>query len=624
MSASSITAYLNTILKLGIFNVLYVFWYRLTIKTGVRQIWFPKKKMQSDSVFFNPCEIKADFQKSWQVKLIEDAERIISGKMRYYAFHWKEIGNPPNWFLNPFNGKSYPNTNLNWTKLPDFHPHVGDIKNVWEASRFEWVVTLARAYAVTGDKKYISTLNEWLLNWSKTNPFNIGPNWKCGQEASIRIINLLNAALILNQYKTPTKVLSDLIYYHLERIDGNILYAISQNNNHGTSEAAGLFIGANWLLNTDRIRYPKAKQFASDGRKWLENRANKLIGDDGSFSQHSVNYHRLMLDTLTIAEFWRIEIDINPFSDEYYYKVQQAISWLFYLTDEKSGNCPNLGANDGSMLLNSHSCKYKDFRPTLQFSNAVFNKTKQYDTGEWDEPLYWYGLDKKHLEKKVQIKESVVLAGGYVVMKAADSWGLLRFPHYKFRPSHNDVFHFDLWTKGQNIMHDSGTFSYNPDSKQSTPKLKSVQYHNTVSFDNKEQMPELSRFLLGKWIEPDYIGAIKAEAEQQSWEGSYTDSEGNNHHRKIEWNSENTWTILDTFKGKFSNAVIGYNLINADYTLKNNTIKCFWGTIEVQNSSQISLFDSITSEHYQDKTPCKRLVIKSNDSKSIITKISIQ
>ena len=164
MSVSSITSYLNTILKLGLTNVLYVVWYRLTIKTGVRQLWNPKKKIPSESDYFIPCEIKANFPELWQIKLIEDAEKIISGKIRYYAFHWKEVGNPPNWFLNPFNRKSFQDTNLNWTKLPDFHPSIGDIKNIWETSRFEWVVTLARAYAVSGKNEYILILNEWLRN----------------------------------------------------------------------------------------------------------------------------------------------------------------------------------------------------------------------------------------------------------------------------------------------------------------------------------------------------------------------------------------------------------------------------------------------------------------------------
>ena len=40
----------------------------------------------------------------------------------------------------------------------------------------------------------------------------------------------------------------ELVYIHLKRIESTISYAIAQDNNHGTSEAAALFIGGSWLL----------------------------------------------------------------------------------------------------------------------------------------------------------------------------------------------------------------------------------------------------------------------------------------------------------------------------------------------------------------------------------------
>ena len=54
------------------------------------------------------------------------------------------------------------------------------------------------------------------------------------------------------------------------------------------------------------------------GRGWLENRAKKLIGKDGSFSQYSLNYHRMLLDTLSIAEVWRQRSETPSFSLIFY------------------------------------------------------------------------------------------------------------------------------------------------------------------------------------------------------------------------------------------------------------------------------------------------------------------
>ena len=38
---------------------------------------------------------------------------------------------------------------------------------------------------------------------------------------------------------------------------------------------------------------------------------------------------------------------------------------------------------------------------------------------------------------------------------------MLRLPTYNFRPAHADPLHFDLWSNGENILRDAGTFSYN-------------------------------------------------------------------------------------------------------------------------------------------------------------------
>src|SRR5699024_900899 len=135
-----------------------------------------------------------------------------------------------------------------WTEINEFDLNTGDIKILWELSRFDWVTDLAQAYAATKEEKYLTRLNELLNNWSEHNPVNKGINWRCGQETSIRVMKLFNAAVVTGNLKTITPALFDFVFYHVERINGNIRYAVAQDNNHGTSEAAGLYMGALWLL----------------------------------------------------------------------------------------------------------------------------------------------------------------------------------------------------------------------------------------------------------------------------------------------------------------------------------------------------------------------------------------
>ena len=615
--------YLKTIGKLGIFNVLYIIWYRFSLLFGIRKIWFPRQEFSQNAEFFYDCSPRKDYPPEWQRQLIAEAEKVISGKLCYYGFHWKQAANPPDWFLNPFNGNRYQNSNFHWTLLPDFDPRIGDIKNIWEASRFEWVITLARAYKVTGKQVYLKTMNTWLADWSIRNPLNIGPNWKCGQEASLRVFNLINASLILQQVTTPSQSLTDLIYAHLQRIAPNIHYALAQNNNHGTSEAAGLFIGGSWLSSINDVRYPKSFIYAQKGRKWLENRVEKLIERDGSFSQHSVTYHRLMLDTLAYAEYWRHRLKLSPFSTWFYDRVTSAILWLWMQTDEVSGNAPNMGSNDGAMVLNMHHCDYRDIRPSIQFANAVFNQSKKFDDGSYNEPLFWFEIPLLGLKKDNEIRKNLVLEGGYTILKSSRSWAMVRWPHFRFRPSHNDVLHFDLWYKGNNILCDAGTWSYNPPADENYVDLQSVRFHNTVSFDDHEQMQTISRFLKGNWLKAESVSVVSMNAmNETNWSGSYVNADKNRHMRKVTV-SDNIWIIDDTLEGTFRKAVIGFNINQYNCSLNDNRLETDFGSIIGPEDSVAEIKESVISEYYFEKHLIFRLTYTVEKPGNYTTKIML-
>jgi len=644
--------YLDVIRRLGVWNVAYVVWYRFSIKCGIRKSFFPQRRFTATGPFFHPvnagyqsvpvrhtgeleCHHTApvlnclaadsgwsasiqDYPEAWESSLRRDAEQIRQGAIRYYAHHWKFVGDPPNWFLNPFNGRIWPHPRQHWTTLDDFHAGIGDIKNIWEASRFEWVVTLARAYAVSGAGVYLDTLNRWLSDWVEKNPVNTGPNWKCGQEASIRIFNLLLASHILKQTQNTSPALQEFVYRHLERISANIRYAVAQDNNHGTSEAAALFIGGLWCSGSaskDSITAKRCGRFARQGRKWLENRVRKLVEEDGSFSQHSVTYHRVLLDTLIFAEFWRRQFAAEPFTDLFYRRSQAALDWLCAMTDDRSGNAPNLGANDGAMLLHTHGCDYRDFRPSIQTASVLFRNQRSFAKGAWDEPGYWLGIIGTHPGSDSLLsqdnKDSQVLPGGYVIMAGKESWAMLRFPMFRFRPGHNDVFHFDLWYGGENICRDDGSYSYHPEEASSATYFGSVKAHNTVGFDAGEQMPQLGRFLLGQWLSADQIGRIvENEDGWRTWCGMYGDWRGNRHQRQVNW-KENAWVVEDKLDGPFERASIRYRLIADDCHLEGHRVFASWGRIEVSGTDlEVCLVDGEESLYYQQKQQVDVLEIR--------------
>ena len=96
------------------------------------------------------------------------------------------------------------------------------------------------------------------------------------------------------------------------------------------------------------------------GRKWLENRVDRLFGDDGSFSQYSINYHRLALDTLSF-KIWRQNLNSAAFQINLQ-KISAATFWLYQLVSPENGFGPNIGANDGARLLQLTNSSFRDHR----------------------------------------------------------------------------------------------------------------------------------------------------------------------------------------------------------------------------------------------------------------------
>lgn len=225
--------FFRTGFALGIGNVFRVLQYRLGLKTGLSRACRVKYSMVKGP-FFKKSE-KALAASNVQTALCEEIK----------LFGWKKLSleqAPPCWHTNALTGLKSQQANTPWWMLPDFDSDIGDIKGIWELSRLNWVIRLAQQ-AKGGKPRSLIQLNAWLEDWCEQNPPFCGVNWKCGQEAAIRVMHVLVALLILEQLDRPVKGLLAFIEMHLMRIEPSIHYARAQDNNHGTSEAAALFIG---------------------------------------------------------------------------------------------------------------------------------------------------------------------------------------------------------------------------------------------------------------------------------------------------------------------------------------------------------------------------------------------
>lgn len=257
-----------------------------------------------------------------------------------------------------------------------------------------------------------------------------------------------------------------------------------------------MYIGGSWLASNGRV---KGRKWARLGRNLLEERLSRLVADDGAFSQYSLNYHRVMLDTICMVEVWRRKMGLQVFSPAWYDKARAATSWLYTMICFESGDGPNVGANDGARLLPLTDTDYRDYRPSVQLAMALFCHKRAYvEDGQWNLQLQWVGVDVPS-DIALPAKSKVFDSGGFAVLRRGTAMVMLRYPRFRFRPSQSDALHVDLWVKGINLLRDAGTYCYNTEPKW-LQYFSGTESHNTVQFDGRDQMPRLGRFLFGAWV----------------------------------------------------------------------------------------------------------------------------
>lgn len=489
----------------------------------------------------------------------------------------------------------------------------------------DWVLALTQQ-AIEGDSETLNKLNIWLADWCSHNPPYKGPNWKCGQEASIRVMNLSMAALMLGQIQNPASGLSDLIRLHLARIAPTIKYAVAQDNNHGTSEAAALFIGGSWLAI---LGFNEGERWSAIGRHWLENRVAKLVGLQGSFSQYSLNYHRVMLDTFCMAEVWRRHLGLPVFSDRWQSQLLAATQWLRHMVIPINGDGPNVGANDGACLLQLTDTPYRDHRPSVQLAMALFAGQRAYpQPGPWDHALAWLGVT---LPQAVAPAPGNYVAddGGFAMLRRGTAMAMLRYPRFRFRPSQADALHLDLWLDADNLLRDAGTFSYNTEL-QWLNYFGGTASHNTVQFDERDQMPRLSRFLLGDWLKTIRLQPLRDDGQTTQFGAGYRDGQGARHHRHVSL-EDACMQVTDEVHGFARQALLRWRLMPGDWQLEQTPEgpRLTLGeagavTLKVSASVPIKrceLVQGWESRHYLEKTPVPVLEVEIQQSGTLTTEL---
>ncbi|QEK13199.1 hypothetical protein FQB35_13475 [Crassaminicella thermophila] len=468
-------------------------------------------------------------------EVITIADRAIEGKIRAFSSIELDYGNSINWHYNPIT-KTEVDKNRKWYKILDFDPDRGDIKAIWEASRFTHFFYFARAYLITKDDKYYTAFSEQLRNWIEDNQYSYGPNYKCGQEATLRMINALIVYSVFRscgiENVEDEANLKKLVEGSYKKVLSNFFYAHKCiKNNHTLSEITGLIIGA-WC-SKDNIKLDKAYRLLDKEIK------NQFLAD-GGYIQYSFNYHRFALQ---IMEFvLKISNKTKRSLSDTSKELIKKSALLMYQMQEDNGDVPNYGSNDGALIFPVTSCGYRDFRPVLNTIYFLLDDKRLYEVGEYDEELLWFVEEQFDKSEYANIKKesSGYKESGFYSLRHKDGFLMTVLQNFKTRPAQMDQLHIDLWHKGKNILCDSGTYSYATDIGK---EMALTAAHNTVKVDDKEQMKKRGPFLIYDWSK-----AKDVEFTKERFKGTMISKNGYSHTRSIK-KIEGGYLIEDIVNG---------------------------------------------------------------------------
>lgn len=591
----------RTVPKLGLRNVARVTFYKLWLKAG----WRPRPPQQpypGGPVFGTHVSRQADD--------IAPAP----AKLSIFGWYTVSIAGPPDWHADPFGQKPRLNPDQDWVQalaaLGD-----DDVKPYWELSRFYWLPQFALA-ARDGDQNAAAKMEHWLQDWIARNPPFQGINWACGQEAAIRLMNLAMSALILENWREPSPAMKWLIETHARRIAPTLSYALGQDNNHGTAEASALFIagiwGQSWAM-------PGAERATRIGRKWVNERALRIIQPDGSPCQYSTTYHRANLESLCMVALWSERTETKCLQTKAAARVAEGARWLYAITDPKSNDAPNLGANDSSHLFSVPQSPYRDFRPTIALASALFDNARPW-ADYVDARLAALGIAPgEAIWPPATSRNSS--DGGVHILRQGYTLAIMHYPRFRFRPSQADALHVDLWRNGINLLRDAGTFSYNA---AETSWFSGTAAHNTVEFDDRDQMPRLGQFLFGDWLTTNSLTLVEEKAGSVTAAAGYLDARGAQHHRAIILTNEGL-LCTDTISGVFKTACLRWRLAPGDWRLNDAVLSSEHCAVSIEIDGKPvtpTLGTTKESRYYLNKNKIPVASINTNRAATIITKVT--
>jgi hypothetical protein len=421
-------------------------------------------------------------------QIIRRAEKICQHRFDLLGCENLEYGEAIDWHLDALHGKRAPRKLFYKMRYLNFD-EVGDSKITWELNRHQHFVTLAKAYRLTGNARFIDEILRQWRQWRANNPYPVGINWASSLEVSFRGLSwlwtyhLLAGAEGLPDFREEWLRSLAVHGRHIERY----LSTYFSPNTHLLGEGVGLF-----FLGVLCPKLASAQRWKALGWKIIIRESGRQVQGDGFHFEQSTYYHVYALDlflhSAVLASLNNILIPKDL--EQTLEKMLTALSLL-----GRAGPPPGFADDDGGRVFDPRRNRSEHLLDPLATGAILFRRGDlKRATGDLREETIWLlGMEGVRLWDELESNElrtdSTALqnSGYYLLMstKPAVQLAIDAGPQGTQSGGHGHADALSICLQGQHpLLIDPGTYTYAGGERD---LYRGTAMHNTLRVDGLDQ-----------------------------------------------------------------------------------------------------------------------------------------
>ncbi len=424
--------------------------------------------------------------------IIAKAEKICQHRFDLLGYTDLDYGAKIDWHLDAVNRKRAPMKPFHQVAYLDFQ-EVGDAKVTWELNRHQQLVTLAKAYRLTGDPKFTAELWQQWKDWHAQNPYPIGINWASSLEVAFRSLSWLWVYFLLADAEVFP------IWFREEWIKalalsgrhiGRYLSTYFSPNTHLLGEGVALF-----FIGTLCPEIQQASTWKERGWRIIVEEAKRQIRPDGFHFEQSLYYHVYALDFFLHARMLAARNDIF-IPAEFDRTVESMLNALALVVG--AGTPCSFGDDDGGRLFDPQRNHTQHLLDPLAAGAVLFQRGEfKALVGEVPEEMIWLlgigaldDFDNLRPERSALRSSALTNSGLYIMADAETQTQLLVDAGPQGAASaghgHADALSVCAAQDGTPLLIDPGTRVYVGDGPE-RDSFRGTPAHNTMSVNGCDQ-----------------------------------------------------------------------------------------------------------------------------------------